>query len=65
MTKGATMTFEPDPVTLDGREIAQKIWELVNSEAPNELVMIWLGIACARLFDYQKKLEALGELPAK
>lgn len=54
-----------DPGHMDGEAIAKQILGLCHSEDVTVgLLSLWTGIALARLLEYQRKLEALGELPA-
>jgi hypothetical protein len=59
------MSDEPDPGAMDGRAIAEKLYAL--SHEPNAPLApqfwLWIGVACARMLEYQRALEKLGQLP--
>jgi hypothetical protein len=54
-----------DPGQMDGRTIANAILRVVNREPSEAELLIWIGIAVARLLEYQRALEALGALPPR
>lgn len=66
--KQAMAENELDPGEMDGRAIVEHLGRHVHrmdggaQNAAN--VAVWAGIACARLLEYQKRLEDAGLLPA-
>jgi hypothetical protein len=59
-----TSDHGPDPGAMDGRAIAQKLNELSHDPTVSEaMIWIWVGIASARLLEYQRRLEDAGLLP--